>query len=57
MKRIKQIVKWEIGKDYLISRNQMIVNISIDNYGYAFGLWNGRQVASFHIDNGTWFVI
>jgi len=53
-----QTVKWEITKeDHGKFLNQTITDIYVDNENYAYGLWNGHLVASFHIDNGTWFVM
>jgi len=57
MHKEKQTVKWTIGNDYGTFRNQTVTDITIDDNGYAYGLWKGRLVGSFHIENGTWHVI
>jgi len=37
--------------------DQTVTDITVDFAGYAYGRWNGKKVASFHVDNGYWYVI
>jgi len=58
MTKQNQTIKWEMGNDqYGIFRNQEVSNVIVDDESYTYGEWNGKLVASFHIENGTWFVM
>lgn len=56
MSKVNQIVKWKMGKNHASIRNQTIEVFWVDEENYAYGIWRSQLVASFHIDNGTWFV-
>ena len=57
MYKENQTVKWYIGNNYGTFHNQTVTDITVDDNGYAYGLWRSISVGSFHIDNETWHVI
>lgn len=58
MLKLNQKVRYTLSENnraqYL---NQTVTDIMVDSKNYAFGMWNGKAVASFHIDSNTWFVL
>lgn len=58
MERTNQKVNYVINNDnYGIFQRQTITKVIVDDEQYAYGTWKGKLVASFHIDNGEWFVM
>lgn len=57
MTKSKVKIRWQMGTDYGSFPQQTVTDVHVDDEGFAFGLWKGRLVGAFHVDNLVWHVI